>query len=110
MEHGNRCNTHFDNIGEPEPYRLRAITETRQLPKGKSPRGHPSDCREAPRTAVGTPKLSRIPRSPPFSYIEIIRFANNIACDEDEAQNLVLINFEYSFLNDVIKENAKNEK
>ena len=44
------------------------------------------------------------------SYIEIIRFPNNIACDGDEAQNLVLINFEYSFLNDVIKENAKNEK
>ena len=32
MEHGNRCNTHSDNIGEPEPYRLRAITETRQRP------------------------------------------------------------------------------
>ena len=66
------------------------------------------DSRGNPEMHPGRP--SRISGSPPVSYIEIIRFANNIACDRDETLNLVLTRFEYRLLNDVVKETTKNEK
>ena len=41
--------------------------------------------------------------------MKIIRFANNIAGDKEETLNLGFISIEHWFLNDVNRENVKNE-